>query len=241
MPTSRHRGAALAAATVVVSALALTACGGTSSSSSKSSTSPSTSGSKASSAASAAPSAPGGTDGPATGQDGGPTAAPATGFPARTGDSGTAMSDAKQYVPPSTPSAVPRCHTKDLAVSFETGGDAAPDTTSDAQQTTGIAVRNSSGHTCAIGGFPGLDLTGGSVTWSLSRKAAGHGSVTLAPGDTTDFQITFLPEPRGAWTPSRVTVTPPDEDTAKTLAWPWGPVLLQDGATHPGTYVGPIG
>jgi hypothetical protein len=36
-------------------------------------------------------------------------------------------------------------------------------------------------------------------------------------------------------------VTPPNETTSVSLAWPWSPVLLQDGATHPGTYVGPIG
>ncbi|WP_377273367.1 DUF4232 domain-containing protein [Peterkaempfera sp. SMS 1(5)a] len=128
-----------------------------------------------------------------------------------------------------------------MAISFETGGDAAPDITSDQQQTTGIAVRNTSGHACAVGGFPGVDLTGGSVTWSLTRKAASYQAITLQPRDTTDFSITFLPEPKGKWTPKTVTVTPPNETTSVTLTWPWGPVLLQDGATHPGTYVGPIG
>jgi hypothetical protein len=134
-----------------------------------------------------------------------------------------------------------RCHTKDLAISFETGGDAAPDRSSDQQQRTGIAVRNDSGHTCVVGGFPGVDLTGGSVTWSLTRQAANYQVITLHPGDTTDFSITFLPDPNGKWTPRTVTVTPPNETTSVTLTWPWGPVLLQDGATHPGTYVGAIG
>lgn len=140
-----------------------------------------------------------------------------------------------------SPGRVPRCRTKDLTMTFETGGDAVPDTASDLQQNAGIAVRNSGRSACAIGGFPGVDLTGGTVTWSLIRSSRSYSPLTLQPGRTTDFRITFLPEPGGKWTPRRVTVTPPDETTSKKLVWPWGPVLLQDGATHPGTYVGPIG
>ncbi|MEV5597215.1 DUF4232 domain-containing protein, partial [Streptomyces sp. NPDC052496] len=36
-------------------------------------------------------------------------------------------------------------------------------------------------------------------------------------------------------------VTPPNETTALTLTWPWGPLTHQDGATHPATFVHPIG
>jgi hypothetical protein len=140
-----------------------------------------------------------------------------------------------------TPAPTPRCHSKDVAVSFATGGDAAPDTRGTAQTRAVVMVRNSSGHTCAIGGFPGVDLKGGGADWPLARSGAAHGRITLAPGDSTDFAITFLPEPGGAWTPETVTVTPPDETLSKTLAWPYGPVLRQDAATHPGTYTGPIG
>jgi hypothetical protein len=138
-------------------------------------------------------------------------------------------------------SGTPRCHTSDLSLSFETGGDAAPDTTSSSQQTTGISVHNRSSHTCLVGGFPGLDLDGGSTNWSLTRQSAHYSAISLKSGDNTDFQITFLPDPGGKWTPKSVVVTPPNETTSVTLGWPWGPVQLQDGATHPGTYVGPIG
>lgn len=61
-------------------------------------------------------------------------------------------------------------------------GEAAPDTASE-QQRTGIAARDNSGHTCVVGGFPGVDLTGGSVTWSLTRKAASYQAITLHSGD----------------------------------------------------------
>jgi hypothetical protein len=54
--------------------------------------------------------------------------------------------------------------------------------TSDQQQTTGIAVHNRSGHTCLAGGFPGVDLNGGSIKWSLARTSAHYGTVTLADG-----------------------------------------------------------
>ncbi|HEY5835669.1 DUF4232 domain-containing protein [Streptomyces sp.] len=209
----RDRGVVTGAALVVVSALVLSACG--TSSSSSSSSSHGGSGSRKSKSS----------------------------HSGSVGKSkGTAEKGAKPYVVTSrTPPHVPRCHTRDLAVSFETGGAAAPDVTSDQQQTAGVAVRNSSGHACVVGGFPGVDLRSGTTRWSLSRASQEYDRITLRPGGTTDFPITFLPEPKGSWTPSTVTVTPPDETTSKTLRWPWGPVLLQDGATHPGTYVGPIG
>ncbi|MFH8346674.1 DUF4232 domain-containing protein, partial [Streptomyces sp. NPDC018045] len=38
-----------------------------------------------------------------------------------------------------------------------------------------------------------------------------------------------------------VAVTPPNETTSLTLKWPWGPLVDQMGATHPATFVNPIG
>jgi hypothetical protein len=230
----RHRRTAVAA-TVLAAACALTlsACG--------------SSGGSSHASASNAPSA---------GQTG--AAAGATDTPSSGGSTTMAAAPVATVQPSANPAApggtaqpaptasggsagTPRCHTQDLTLSFETGGDAAPDVTSNQQQTTGIAVQNRSGHTCLAGGFPGVDLNGGSTNWSLARKSAHYSPIALHPGDTTDFKITFQPEPKGKWTPRTVTVTPPNETTSATLAWPWGPVLLQDGATHPVTYVGPIG
>lgn len=221
MPISRRRTAVAAAVLAAACALTLTACGsssGTSHASASDTPSADQTSAPADATATATPSTDGGKAVPVA------TAPNSTSTPATGGSAGT-----------------PRCHTQDLTLSFATGGDAAPDVTSDQQQTTEIAVHNRSGHTCLTGGFPGLDLNGGSTNWSLPRQSAHYSTIALHSGDTTDFQITFQPEPKGKWTPKTVTVTPPNETTHVTLAWPWGPVLLQDGATHPVSYVGPIG
>jgi hypothetical protein len=136
-----------------------------------------------------------------------------------------------------------RCHTSDLKISFATGGDAAP-TGGDDQQNTCVMLQNKSSRTCTLQGFPGVDLKGGGTTWSLARSNASATKFSLAPGDSTQFMITFLPWTKDGGTvfkPTSVVVTPPNETTSTTIAWPWGSVLLQDGATHPGTYTGPIG
>ncbi|MEW1864247.1 DUF4232 domain-containing protein [Streptomyces sp. NPDC088194] len=227
MPISPRRSAVAAAVLAAACALTLSACG---SSDGTSNASASNSASQQGAPDDGTTLSPSGNDGSSATQD--PAAATTAPGTATTAPAGA---------PAGKSSGTPRCHTADLTLSFETGGDAAPDTTSDAQQTAGISVHNRSSHACQVGGFPGLDLNGGSTHWSLSRQSKHYSAITLAPGDNTDFQITFLPELKGKWTPKSVTVTPPNETTSVTLAWPWGPVLLQDGATHPGTYVGPIG
>lgn len=230
MPTSRHRTSLVAAATAIaaVSALALTACD---SSSPSASSSPSSSVSPSSSASSG---------GSGVSTSGSPTSDQSTGSAPVVGAAHTTAPTTSS--PSTAPAGPPRCHTADLAASFAMGGDAVPDVTTDEQQTTDIALTNTSGHACVIGGYPGLDLSGGKTTWPLPRQSAPRrGAITLAPKDTTDFTITFMPDPKGPWTPTTVVLTPPNETTSKVLTWPWGPVLLQDGATHPGSYVGLIG
>ncbi|KOT39523.1 flagellar motor protein MotB [Streptomyces sp. NRRL WC-3701] len=124
-----------------------------------------------------------------------------------------------------------RCHTSDLKAAFATGEDAVPDP-------------NASGGTTTS--FPGVDLRpdAGGPSWSLARSSAKHGSITLGPGDSTDFTLNLgmaKNNEEGSWKPQTVAVTPPNETTALTLKWPWGPLIHQDGATHPTTFVNPIG
>lgn len=107
-----------------------------------------------------------------------------------------------------------------------------------------MVLKNKTSAACTIQGFPGVDLKSSGGSWSLTRSGATPKKVTLAAGSSTTFTITFLPWNQGSGTEFKATsvvVTPPNETTSTTLAWPGGSVLLQDGATHPGTYTGPVG
>ncbi|MFG2398043.1 DUF4232 domain-containing protein [Streptomyces lydicus] len=142
-------------------------------------------------------------------------------------------------------SGVERCHTSGLKAAFATGGDAAPDPDATGGTTTSVVLTNKGSHTCKIGGFPGVDLKSenGGERWSLTRSSAKHGSITLQPGDSTDFTINVLltKEEEGFYQPAFADVTPPNETTSLTIKWPWGTLVDQRSATHPGTFVNPIG
>ncbi|WP_370147999.1 DUF4232 domain-containing protein [Streptacidiphilus sp. EB129] len=140
-----------------------------------------------------------------------------------------------------------RCHTTDLGYSWATGGDAVPNGNAQEQQKAVVMVKNTSGHQCTMHGFPGVNLVNSGHSWSLGRDNQAPVTLTLKPGDSTQFTVTFLP-----WTaegnvasnnfaPTTLVITPPNETTSYDLPWRWGHVLLQDAATHPGTYIGPIG
>ncbi|GAB7031461.1 DUF4232 domain-containing protein [Streptomyces sp. NPDC021749] len=142
-------------------------------------------------------------------------------------------------------SGVERCHTSGLKASFATGGDAAPDPDADGPTTTSVVLTNKGSRACRIGGFAGVDLKSenGGERWSLARSSAKHGSITLGPGDSTDFTINLLmtKEDEGFYQPAFADITPPNETTSLTIKWPWGTLVDQRAATHPGTFVNPIG
>ncbi|MBM9509668.1 DUF4232 domain-containing protein [Actinacidiphila acididurans] len=135
-----------------------------------------------------------------------------------------------------------RCHTADLSFAVAPGSGA---------QSVGsaggviIKMTNNGAGTCTMKGYPGVDLVGGGRTWSLSRQTSvtPH-AVTVAQGHSTSFTITYLPFAAGDGQEldvKTVVITPPNDTTSAKVAWDFQPVLLQDGATHPGTYVGPVG
>ncbi|MFD9281881.1 DUF4232 domain-containing protein [Streptomyces mirabilis] len=135
-----------------------------------------------------------------------------------------------------------RCHTAGLGFSFGSGDGKV--SSSDDQQQLAVVLKNKTSAACTVQGFPGVDLKSSGGSWSLTRSGATPKKVTLAAGSSTTFTITFLPWNQGSGTEFKATsvvVTPPNETTSTTLAWPGGSVLLQDGATHPGTYTGPVG
>ncbi|MFF4487573.1 DUF4232 domain-containing protein [Streptomyces sp. NPDC001544] len=144
-----------------------------------------------------------------------------------------------------------RCHTADLKAGFATGDDAKPEMGQTTKQTQAFVwFTNKSTHTCTLNGFAGVDMVGAQPTdgtWSLARSAAKPETLTLEPGATTDFSITLLPvaastPQREKFVPSKFLVTPPNETDHFTLKWPFGgQILKQDGATHPATYLNPVG
>lgn len=135
-----------------------------------------------------------------------------------------------------------RCHTAGLGFSFGSGDGKV--SSSDDQQQLAVVLKNKTSAACTVQGFPGVDLKSSGGSWSLTRSGATPKKVTLAAGGSATFTISFLPWTEGSGTEFKATsvvVTPPNETTSNTLAWPGGSVLLQDGATHPGTYTGPVG
>jgi len=141
---------------------------------------------------------------------------------------------------------VERCHTSGLKAAFATGEDATPDPNAGGATTTSIVLTNTGGSACKIGGFPGVDLNTehGSADWSLQRSSAKFSSITLNPGDSTDFTINLAlagEDDESSWTPAFAVVTPPNETKSITLDWPWGGLVDQRSATRPATFVNPIG
>ncbi|MEU8783713.1 DUF4232 domain-containing protein [Streptomyces sp. NPDC048637] len=142
-------------------------------------------------------------------------------------------------------SGVERCHSSGLKAAFATGEDAAPDPNAGGSTTTSVVLTNKGSRTCKIGGFPGVDLKSenGGERWSLARSSAKPGSITLGPGDSTDFTINvaMTKEDKGFYQPAWADITPPNETKSITIKWPWGTLVDQRGATHPATFVNPIG
>ncbi|KAA9156976.1 DUF4232 domain-containing protein [Amycolatopsis acidicola] len=144
----------------------------------------------------------------------------------------------------------PRCTTGDLSVSLGTP--------KESQQYPGqyevpLTYKNNSSRDCGLYGVPGVDLVGpddpNGDTYHLTRVDNGVKYNVVTPGGTASAGITVLKDTDGSegsngsknWTPTTVKTIPPGETTALTAQWPSNlPVLRQDSATHPGTYVNGI-
>ncbi len=130
-----------------------------------------------------------------------------------------------------------RCRTRDLA--YEVGG-----TVSGGQESFAVAMTNKTVSGCTLMGFPGVELLSASDSWSFVTNSEIPKMVTLRPGETTQFHITYRPWREGDGRrieAARIAVTPPDETTSEVLDWPGCPVSLQDAAAHKGIWVSPIG
>ena len=136
----------------------------------------------------------------------------------------------------STGQAADRCTDADLSATLD-------EPTGTGQQNTILAWRNTSDQPCTMTGFGGVDLRGPDdptfgPSYSLPRSSDQPTTITLEPGGTGITTITTLSG--GDWTPTEVVVTAPDETTSTTVPWRGGPVQRQDGATRPGSFIGPV-
>ena len=142
-------------------------------------------------------------------------------------------------------SSTPRCTTADLEVLL---GKPAEKNDAPGQFDIPLTYRNTTDHTCGLYGVPGVDLVGpddatfGPV-YHLPRVDNGVKYNEVPAGTTASATITVVKPAAGepAWTPTKLNTIPPGQTSALTVKWPSDlPVLRQDAATHPGSYVNGI-
>ncbi|MEO6082573.1 MAG: DUF4232 domain-containing protein [Umezawaea sp.] len=106
-----------------------------------------------------------------------------------------------------------------------------------------LTMTNTGPAPCVLRGFPGVRLQARDGDgWDITRTGDAVTDVQLPAGGTATSYLTFLSQAGGTgWGITSVVVTPPNTEDSQTFEWPGGPVLRQDAATHPGTYVGPVG
>ncbi|MFD7167114.1 DUF4232 domain-containing protein [Streptomyces violascens] len=217
----RLRTAPLAAIAVIAAGLTLTACGSDNGGSGKVATdTPSTTAPNSTGTGSSSP-----------GADGGRTMAPSGGSVGGGTNAGTGTGTGGDH-----------CLTSQLAFAVAPGSGAQ---SQGSQGAVTITLTNKGAKSCAMKGYPGVDLVGGATKWSLTRGTAETPkTVTVRPNATTTFTIFYLPFSKGdgqEFKPKSIVITPPNETHSHTLPWDFSSVLLQDGATHPGTYISPVG
>jgi hypothetical protein len=147
---------------------------------------------------------------------------------------------------PTGPTAAGRCSVGVLQVAFGAQTQVAAD-----QFQLPVIFTNTASAPCFLQGFPGVDIFGdggGNLgTISLVRTNAAPARVTISAVSGAHAELTYLKGPDScdvggvAWSPAGVNVTPPDATTSIELNWPGNTVDdCQTGATHPGSYIGPV-
>jgi uncharacterized protein DUF4232 len=199
--------------------------------------------SSASSASSSATTSPGGS--------GSSSSSPATTSPTDAG--ATAQAEAGTSTPASSQAAASgsTCQPANLSFTLGTKMDGAS-----TQPTQVVDMTNEGSSACTMEGFPGVNLVGvasgqQNYTWPMTRSSASNAStsgqgiskVTLEPGGTAHFDLVYLPGVAGQGNTligvDKMVITPPNDYTHAELTWHQS-VLLQDAATHPGTYIMPV-
>ncbi|MEV1055525.1 DUF4232 domain-containing protein [Streptomyces sp. NPDC049887] len=139
----------------------------------------------------------------------------------------------------------PPCLTSDLSLSWAPGGTAVSGGTEPGSSRTAVvALRNAGEATCLLDGFPKVTLAQGATTENLvDQRSVSHSAVTLAPGASARFTLTFRQGQSGedgVIEPVTAIVTPPNNTASTHLRWRWGPVAEQESADPPRNFVGPV-
>jgi len=109
-----------------------------------------------------------------------------------------------------------------------------------------VTLTNTAQQACAVQGFLRIDLIGPEdptfgPAYQLPHQEGEPARLTVEPGGAVSSLITYLPGGQDGWVPETIVVTPRDIYNQLETPWPAGvSVQRQDGATHPGTYVGPL-
>jgi hypothetical protein len=102
-------------------------------------------------------------------------------------------------------------------------------------------------------GYPTVVLRGpadpNGRVYRIAESPGSARTVRLRAGGTAEAVITYLKSQAGDigslgsknWIPTTLVITLPGDQGRISVGWPSSdPVLRQDEATHPGTYVGPV-
>lgn len=126
------------------------------------------------------------------------------------------------------------------------------------QRTLSVDMTSKGSTACTMAGFPTVDLIGDasgqpSYDWTVTRSSTtSFATVTLQPGATAHFDLVYLTGDlasgggsKNVISVAKMVIKAPgdnsqsDSDIEGSLPWAQE-VVLQDAATHPGTYVMPV-
>jgi len=239
----RIQRVAIAATAALLGSLALSACSGsaTGSVTAGGRASVSASGSAAAGTGSASGSASGSVSAPASGSAAAPASGDATTDPGSTAVPAAAPGNSVPNAAPTggsgggsaaTPAA---CTTAHLA--FGIGPDSGPQTVTDTTAAEVVKLTNTGSASCAMRGFPGVDLRTNAGTISVQRSRQTPRLVTLAPGDSALFDIDYPVNNTGGSgvRVETMVITPPNETHSHLLAWNLGTLPATDGPGSPVT------
>jgi len=230
----RVQRVAIAATAALLGGFALSACSGSATGSvtaggqsSVSASAPAGAGASGSGGGSAAPgsSAPAtSVPGTATGSSGSGSTGSGSGSGTGTGSTGSGSGGSG-----AAPGAA-LCTTAHLA--FGIGPDSGPQSVGDTTAAEVVKLTNRGSASCAMRGFPGVDLKTNAGTLSVPRSGKAPQLVTLAPGASALFDINYTVNNTGGSgvRVETMVITPPNETHSSTLAWDQGTLPVTDGS-----------